>query len=358
VHTRKLTLYIKQDDLKNTNMVDFTSDENSPQHPFRTSHNDNQLLDAYSKTVIGVAKKTSDAVVQIQVKKKPTARKQRTRKTQNPFGTGSGFIISSDGFIVTNSHVIKGAEKIQVNLQDGRHLPAQLIGDDPATDIAVLQINAENLSFVSFGDSDNLQVGQVAIAIGNPFGFQYTLTAGVVSALGRTLRTESQRLIDDVIQTDASLNPGNSGGPLLNSFGEVIGVNTAIIASGQGLCFAVASNLAEYIVGKLIIDGKVRRGVIGIAGQTVRFNPRVIQRFQLEVKSGVQIQQIEAKSAAYNSELNNGDIIVGLNTSKINSIDDLHKLLDEKSIGQAIQLEILRQGKKEKVRVIPAELKS
>lgn len=339
-------------------MVDFTSDENAPQHPFRTSHNDGQLLDTYSQTVISVAKKTSDAVVQIQVKKKPTTQKQRTRKPQNPFGTGSGFIISSDGFIVTNSHVIKGAEKITVNLQDGRHLPAQLIGDDPATDIAVLQINAENLSFVRFGNSDELQVGQIAIAIGNPFGFQYTLTAGVVSALGRTLRTESQRLIDDVIQTDAALNPGNSGGPLLNSFGEVIGVNTAIIASGQGLCFAVTSNLAEYIVGKLMVDGKVRRGIIGIAGQTVRFNPRVIQRFQLEVKSGVQIQQIEAKSAAYNSELRNGDIIVGLNTSKINSIDDLHKLLDEKSIGQAIQLEVLRSGKKEKVRVIPAELKN
>ena len=225
-------------------MVDFTSDENPPQHPFRASHNDGQLLDAYSQTVISVAKKTSDAVVQIQVKKKPTTQKRRTRNPQSPFGTGSGFIISSDGLIVTNSHVIKGAEKIQVNLQDGRHLPAQLIGDDPATDIAVLKINAEKLSYIQFGDSDELQVGQLAIAIGNPFGFQYTLTAGVVSALGRTLRTESQRLIDDVIQTDAALNPGNSGGPLLNSFGEVIGVNTAIIASGQGLCFAVTSNLA------------------------------------------------------------------------------------------------------------------
>ena len=164
--------------------------------------------------------------------------------------------------------------------------------------------------------------------------------------------------IPDVIQTDAALNPGNSGGPLLNSFGEVIGVNTAIIASGQGLCFAVTSNLAEYIVGKLIIDGKVRRGIIGIAGQTVRFNSRVIQRFQLEVKSGVQVQQIENKSAAYNSELQNGDIIIGLNTAKINSIDDLHKLLDEESIGQTTELEVLRKGRKEKIKVIPTELKN
>jgi len=339
-------------------MVDFSSDPNTPQHPFKTSHNDGQLLDAYSQTVISVAKKTSDAVVQIQVKKNPTTQKQQTRKPQNSFGTGSGFIISSDGFIVTNSHVIKSAEKITVNIQDGRQFSAQIIGDDPATDIAVLQVNAENLSFIKFGNSDALQVGQLAIAIGNPFGFQYTLTAGVVSALGRTLRTESQRLIDDVIQTDAALNPGNSGGPLLNSFGEVIGVNTAIIASGQGLCFAVTSNLAEYIVGKLIIDGKVRRGIIGIAGQTVRFNSRVIQRFQLEVKSGVQVQQIENKSAAYNSELQNGDIIIGLNTAKINSIDDLHKLLDEESIGQTTELEVLRKGRKEKIKVIPAELKN
>lgn len=340
---------------KITTMLHFTSSESTSEQNHKSSPTDHQLLDAYSQTVTKVARDSSDAVVQIQVQKKKAPR-QRNRRRQNPFGTGSGFIISSDGFIVTNSHVVKGASKIHVTLQDGRQLLAQLIGDDPSTDIAVLQINAENLTFIKFGNSDNLQVGQLAIAIGNPFGFQYTVTAGVVSALGRTLRSESGRLIDDVIQTDAALNPGNSGGPLMNSFGEVIGVNTAIIKSGQGLCFAVASDLAAYVVGKLIMNGKVRRGFIGIAGQTVRFNPRVIKRYQLDVKSGVQVQNIEADAPAYNSELENGDIIVGLNQSKVNSIDDLHKLLDEKTIGQAIQLEILRKGKRANVRVIPAEL--
>ena len=337
-------------------MVHFISNEISSEQNHKPSHNDHQLLDAYSQTVTKVAKQASEAVVQIRVEKK-VVRRRRMRR-QNPFGTGSGFIISSDGFIVTNSHVVKGATKIIVTLQDGRQLSGRLIGDDPSTDIAVVQINAENLSFIKFGKSDDLNVGQLAIAIGNPFGFQYTVTAGVVSALGRTLRSESGRLIDDVIQTDAALNPGNSGGPLMNSFGEVIGVNTAIINSAQGICFAVASDLAAYIVGKLIMDGKVRRGFIGIGGQTIRFNPRVVKRYQLEVNSGVQVQSIEADVPAYNSELNNGDIIIGLNDLKIHSIDDLHKFLDEKTIGQALQLEVIRKGKKEKLRVIPAELKN
>ena len=338
-------------------MIHYISDQNNSDQNHKTTTNDDHLLDAYSRTVTQVARDSSDAVVQIRVDKK--AAPQRRRRTQKPkpsFGTGSGFIISSDGFIVTNSHVINGAIKILVTLQDGRQQPAQLIGDDPATDIAVLQINAENLSFIKFGNSDNLQVGQLAIAIGNPLGFQYTVTAGVVSALGRTLRTESSRLIDDVIQTDAALNPGNSGGPLMNSFGEVIGVNTAIINKAQGLCFAVTSNLAEYVVGKLIIEGKVRRGIIGIAAQTVRFNPKVIKRFQLNVKSGVHVHSIEADSPAYNGEVQAGDIIIGLNNSKVSSIDDLHRLLDEKSIGKEIQLEVLRNGKKGFIKVIPAEL--
>lgn len=338
-------------------MIHYISDQTNSEQNHKTTPDDSHLLDAYSQTVTKVARDSSDAVVQIRVDKKaPPQRRRRTRQPQTPFGTGSGFIISSDGFIVTNSHVIKEATKIIVTLQDGRQLPAQLIGDDPATDIAVLQIDTENLSFIRFGNSDNLQVGQLAIAIGNPLGFQYTLTAGVVSALGRTLRTESSRLIDDVIQTDAALNPGNSGGPLMNSFGEVIGVNTAIINKAQGLCFAVSSNLAEYVVGKLIIEGKVRRGIIGIAAQTVRFNPKVIQRFQLKVKSGVHVHNIEADSPAYNAEIKSGDIIIGLNESKVSSIDDLHKLLDEKSIGKNVQLEVLRNGKKENIKVIPAEL--
>jgi len=232
-----------------------------------------------------------------------------------------------------------------------------MIGDDPATDIAVVQINAENLSSVSFSNSDNLQVGQVAIAIGNPYGFQYSLTAGVVSALGRTLRSEGGRLIDNVIQTDAALNPGNSGGPLVNSLGKVIGVNTAVILPAQGLCFAVGSNLAEYVVSKLIMEGKVRRGFIGIGGQTLRFNKRMISRLQLKVNSGILVQSIEADGPSYNSELRKGDVIIGFGDNRISTIDDLHRFLDEHSIGNKVSLNVLRAGEQKEVKVVPVELK-
>ena len=248
-------------------MVKFLSDEDDhPQHEHtQPPKTDGELLDAYSQTVVGVAQKVSDAVVHINVNMpgRPANRRQKN-------GSGSGFIISSDGYVVTNSHVVSGAKSISVSLQDGSEFTATLVGNDPTTDVAVLQINGKNLTSLRFGDSDRLQVGQIAVAIGNPYGFQYSLTAGVVSALGRTLRSESGRLIDDVIQTDAALNPGNSGGPLVDSRGEVIGVNTAVILPAQGLCFAVASNLVQYVVGKLIIEGKVRRGYIGISGQVVR----------------------------------------------------------------------------------------
>lgn len=319
-------------------------------------HKDDALLDAYSRTVVQVARRVSDAVVQIRVSKSPKPTRNG-RPQRGGGGAGSGFIISSDGFIVTNSHVVNGAEKIEVNLQDGRLLPARLVGDDPATDLAVVQVNAEKLATIGFGDSDRLQVGQLAIAIGNPYGFQYSLTAGVVSALGRTLRSESGRLIDDVIQTDAALNPGNSGGPLVNSSGEVIGVNTAVILPAQGLCFAVASNLAKYVVGKLIIDGKVKRGYIGIAGQAVPLNQPWTQPLKLAVKSGILVQSVEPDTSAYNIELRANDIIIGFNDKPVDSIDDLHKLLNEHSIGKPAQLTILRNRRPEYVRVIPAELK-
>ncbi len=315
---------------------------------------DSQLLDAYSRTVVNVATKVSDAVVQIKVKKhKPTVVKGRKRP---PFSSGSGFIISSDGYIVTNSHVINDAKSIEVVLQDGRILKGEIIGDDPATDIAVLKIDANNLTQMKFGDSDQLQVGQLAIAIGNPYGFQYSLTTGVVSALGRTLRSELGRLIDDVIQTDAALNPGNSGGPLVDSNGKVIGVNTAVILPAQGLCFAVASNLAKYIVGKLIIEGKVRRGYIGIAGQVVRFNSRIINRYQLNVKSGIHIQDIETGGPADKSELRVGDIILGFEQEPVQSIDDLHKLLDEKTVDNQISLKVLRGKEIIEIYMMPVEL--
>lgn len=333
---------------------DISQDDNKEIQPIQKTFDDSQLLDAYSRTVVNVADKVSDAVVQIKVKtNKPKIVKGRKRP---PFSSGSGFIISTDGYVVTNSHVINDAKKIEVVLQDGRMFTGIVIGDDPATDIAVLQIDANNLTPIKFGDSDGLRVGQIAIAIGNPYGFQYSLTAGVVSAMGRTLRSESGRLIDDVIQTDAALNPGNSGGPLVDSNGKVIGVNTAVILPAQGLCFAVASNLARYIVGKLIMEGKVRRGYIGIAGQVVRFNPKVIQRYQLRVKSGIHIQDVEAGSPSGKSNLQVGDIIIGFEQKDVHSIDDLHKYLDESTIDREVELKVLRKGKVIFVKVIPIEL--
>lgn len=338
-------------------MVKYLSNEDNfpPQNGSVSGYGDEELLDAYSQTVVGVAQKVSEAVVHINVDNPGRPGRQPAGRRDN--GSGSGFIISSDGYVVTNSHVVTGARAISVNLQDGREFAAKLIGNDPATDVAVLQINGDNLASVRFADSDRLQVGQIAVAIGNPYGFQYSLTAGVVSALGRTLRSESGRLIDDVIQTDAALNPGNSGGPLVNSRGEVIGVNTAVILPAQGLCFAVASNLAQYVVGKLIIDGKVRRGYIGISGQVVRINKRMQEYIGVNNPSGVLIQQIEPDGPAYNSELRSGDVIVAFNNENINSIDDLHKKLNENSIGQQVELRIIRNKRKERIRVIPAELK-
>lgn len=321
-------------------------------------YSDDELLDAYSQTVVAVAKHASDAVVHIKVSKpSPKIKPKNLRRRRGNGGAGSGFIISSDGLIVTNSHVINQATRIEVNLQDGRQFIAKLVGDDPATDIAIIQINAENLSTLSFADSDHLQVGQMAIAIGNPFGFQYSLTAGVVSALGRTLRSESGRLIDDVIQTDAALNPGNSGGPLVNSRGEVIGVNTAVILPAQGLCFAVASNLVQYVAGKLIIEGRVKRGYLGIAGQMVQIDKRMAKMLQINSRSGVLIQEIVPDANAYNVELRTGDLIINYDQNKIESIDDLHKLLDETSIAKAAKIKVIRNRKVQELVVIPTELR-
>lgn len=339
-------------------MFEFTSSETPSDQPFIPLQNPNPdaaLLDAYSRTVVGVSQNVSPSVVQIKVKKQLPSKPARRR--QNPYGTGSGFIISSDGYVVTNSHVVHHALAIQVTLQDGREFKGRLIGEDPATDIALLQVDASGLHTVQFSNSDSLQVGQLAVAIGNPYGFQYSVTTGVVSALGRTLRSESGRLIDDVIQTDAALNPGNSGGPLVNSEGKVIGVNTAVILPAQGLCFAVSSNLAEYVVGNLATNGKVRRGYIGIAGQTVRLNPRLVKHFELKISSGVQVQSVEPDGPAFNSELRSGDIIIGLGKNSVHSIDDLHKLLNEHSIGKRSDLKIIRANKIESIQVIAAELK-
>src|SRR5215475_13935402 len=281
------------------------------------SISDDELLDAYSRAVIGAAEKISPSVVNIEVS---TSDRRRG-------GGGSGFVFTPDGFLLTNSHVVHGASKIEVTLLDGRRGEAQLIGDDPETDLAVIRITAPNLMSVAFGDSNKIRVGQLAIAIGNPYGFQYSVTAGVVSALGRSLRSGTGRLIDNVIQTDASLNPGNSGGPLINSRGEVIGVNTAVILPAQGICFATAINTAKFVAGQLIKEGRVRRSYIGMAGQVVPLHRRVVRYHNLPVETGVLVISIEPGGPASKAGMEEGDVIVGYDDRPIAGIDDLHRLL-------------------------------
>jgi len=317
--------------------------------------NDLELLDAYSKTITGVVASVAEAVVHIQVKKEVVDR--RTNKKELAPASGSGFIISSDGFVITNNHVIEKSKEIRVALADGRLVNAELKGADPSTDIAVLKIYETGLRPLAMADSDELKPGQIAIAIGNPLGLQHTVTAGVVSALGRTLRATNGRMIDDIIQTDASLNPGNSGGPLVNSLGQVIGVNTATIASAQGLCFAVSSNLAAYVAGKLIMDGRVKRAYLGIAGQLVNLSERMIAANRLEKRTGVYVFEIPADHPVQNNQIRVGDIIVAFRDKPVGTVDDLHRELNEKVIGLESTLDVLRNGRKTTLNVVPGEIK-
>lgn len=317
------------------------------------NYTDEELFDAYSKTITGVVNKSTQSVVHIQVQKK--SKDRRTGRETLQQGSGSGFLISSDGYIVTNHHVIENATDIKVSFTDGRMETAELRGTDPSTDIAVIKIY-ESGHALSFADSDNLKVGQIAIAIGNPLGLQHSVTTGVVSALGRTLRANNGRLIDDVIQTDAALNSGNSGGPLMNSLGQVIGINTAVIPSAQGLCFAVSSNITAYVAGKLIMEGRVKRAQLGIAGQLVNLTDRMIAVNKLSAKTGVYVFEIVPDAPARNNEIHVGDIIVEFNGKTVSSVDDLHKLLDEKIIGKNSELAVLRGGRKTLIHVFPAEM--
>lgn len=318
------------------------------------NNDDVVLLDAYSKTITGVVGKVANSVAHIQVSKKI---KNRRGEIQSAPASGSGFIISSDGYVVTNHHVIEDAENIQVLFSDGRILNAELNGADASTDIAILKVFDNNLKALSFTDSDKIQAGQIAIAIGNPLGLQYSVTAGVVSALGRTLRAKNGRLIDDIIQTDAALNPGNSGGPLVNSAGSVIGVNTATIPSAQGLCFAVSSNIASFVAGKIIMEGKVRRAYIGIAGQLVNLTERMIAANKLQRRTGVYVFEKIADADVNNYELRVGDIIVEFDGNPVGSVDDMHKLFSHEVIGKRKQLGVLREGHKRSIYVVPGEMK-
>jgi len=319
---------------------------------------DDNLLDAYSRAVIEAAEKVSPSVVYIQV----TGRRESRRRpgSDEVSGSGSGFVFTPDGFILTNSHVVHGASKIDVALMDGRRFQAQLIGDDPDTDLAVIRITAPNLVPAQLGESQSIRVGQLVIAIGNPYGFQYSVTAGVVSALGRSLRAQSGRLMDGVIQTDAALNPGNSGGPLVNSRGEVIGVNTATILPAQGICFATSIDTAKFVAGRLIRDGRISRSYIGVAGQNVPIPRRIVRFYQLPVDSGVLLVSFETNgqpSAAKEAGLLAGDIVIEFDGNPIRGIDDLHKLLTDERIGRRYPVTIIRGVQKLSFDVVPREAK-
>jgi len=313
--------------------------------PSAPAKDDIALLDDYSRTIVSAVDRVTPSVVNIE-----------SRANGSRGGSGSGFIIAPDGFILTNSHVVHGAREIVVNLSDGRESRAQLVGDDPDTDLAVIRIDAAQLSHVRLANSETLRVGQIAIAIGNPLGFQASVTAGVISALGRSMHAQSGRLIDNIIQTDAALNPGNSGGPLANSAGEVIGVNTAVIRPAQGICFAIASNTAKFVAGWLIKEGRIRRGYIGVAGQTSPLHRRVARFYRLANESGAMVVSIEKGSPAEQSRIRPDDVIVAFNDEPIASVHDLHKKLVGDRIGTPCKLTVLRGTEQLTIYVTPAEM--
>jgi S1-C subfamily serine protease len=314
---------------------------------------DDALLDAYSTAVIRASETVGPTVVKIEVEQKK--RNIRGREVQPSPGSGSGFVFTPDGFILTNSHVVSGAESVKVLLHDGHRHTADIVGNDPDTDLAVIRINGEGLVVAELGASSKLKVGQLAIAIGNPFGFQTTVTAGVISALGRSLRANSGRLIDDVIQTDAALNPGNSGGPLVNSRGEVIGVNTAMIPAAQNLCFAIAIDTAKFIAGRLIRDGRIRRSYIGMAGQNVPLRRQIARYYELPNENGILVVSMDDGSPAKKAGLTEGDIIISFGGEKIEGIDELHRLLTEDRVGSRVPITIIRRNEKLDLEIVPHE---
>jgi S1-C subfamily serine protease len=309
---------------------------------------------------MSVAEAVSPSVVRIEAELPEPARQRRGRPgppapDQQVRGSGSGFVFTPDGYILTNSHVVSGARRLHVSLNDGRRLAANVVGDDPHTDLAVIRVTAADLAPARLGDSSTLRAGQLVVAIGNPYGFDCTVTAGVVSALGRSLRSQSGRLIDDVIQTDAALNPGNSGGPLVNTHGEVIGVNTAMIRPAQGLCFAVAMRTASFVMIRLVRDGRIRRSYIGVGGQDVPLLRRVVRFFDLPVESTVMVASIEPDSPGQSAGLRPGDFILRFGETWINGIDDLHRLLTEERVGKIVELNVLRGTEMHKLTVRPSE---
>ncbi len=316
---------------------------------------DSGLMDAYSRAVTSAAERVSPAVAKIDVQQRRESRGPQRRMPKEIEGSGSGFLFTPDGFILTNSHVVHNATKINVILPDGRQFHADLVGDDPHTDMAVIRIQGSGLISAELGDSQAVRVGQLAIAIGNPYGFQTTVTAGVISALGRSLRSQSGRLIDSVIQTDTALNPGNSGGPLVNSNGQVIGVNTAVILPAQGICFAIAINTAKFVAGQLIKDGRIRRSFIGVAGQDVPLHRQIIRYHHLDQESGILVVSIEPDSPAQKAALREGDVILSYESYSVEGIDQLHRLLTVEEVGKRATLSVLRGTEKIQLTIEPKE---
>ena len=320
-------------------------DSGAPSAGTASPGGDEALLDAYSKAVVEAVERVAPAVVHIEVELAQAQRK----------GSGSGVAFTPDGLLLTNSHVVHGARNIRATFADGLSREVDLIGEDPDTDIAVLRFGASGVNCAPLGSSRAVRVGQLAIAIGNPYGFQHTVTAGVVSALGRSLRAQSGRLIDDVLQTDAALNPGNSGGPLVDSRGHVIGINTAIIPGAQGICFATAIDTVKLVVMQILRDGRVRRGFLGLAGANQEISRRIVRHFALDNSRAVRVESVEKNGPAAQAGVEPGDLIVRFDGEPVNGIDDLHRLLTAERIGRASRLTLIRRTLKIDAEVIPGE---
>ena len=318
---------------------------------------DAELLDAYSNAVVTAVERVGPAVVRVDVHRRVSLRGRDGRKRESErAGHGSGFLFTPDGFVLTNSHVVKGATRVAVELEGGRRAAATVVGDDAHTDVAVLRVDASALPFAVLGESNSLRVGQLVIAIGNPLGFQTTVTAGVVSALARSFRTESGRLIDDVVQTDAALNPGNSGGPLVDSRGRVVGVNTAVILPAQGICFAVGISTAAWVASRLIRDGRIRRAHIGVAGQNLALDASALRALGMP-GGGIGVASVEPDSPAAAAGVRTGDVIVALDGEPVTGVDELHKLLTEERIGTPIVLGVVRGDERIELPIVAGELR-
>ncbi len=325
------------------------------QRPATPPSREADVLDAYSQAVISAVETVGPAVVSVGMARR-APEPWRRRGMPEMRGAGSGVIITPDGYVLTNSHVVNGADRIEVRLQDGRELSATPVGDDPHSDLAVVRVQETGLPSAELGDSSALRVGQLVIAIGNPLGFQATVTTGVVSALGRSLRAQTGRLIENIIQTDAALNPGNSGGPLVDFRGQVVGVNTAVIMGSQGICFAIPSNTARWVAGQLIREGRVRRAYLGVSGQTVRLERREVIEYAVSTPTAVRVMEVQPNTAAADAGLQPGDLITKAGEITIASADDLQRALGRHAIGEPLVVEIVRGGRRLTLTARPTEL--